>query len=145
MSLIRSQALPMEIILKLLKGYVFTLNDKLTKEFFIYKTTLVEGTIADGRVDIKARCKATDKKFMLLGTIETKTLLFIYYRLINGGLDKHAEILEKFWYGMIYGFVPQHIEIWHPHICQRCNRRLTDPRSIERGFGPTCGKLAKGV
>jgi len=30
------------------------------------------------------------------------------------------------------------IELWHHGECSMCGRRLTDPKSIERGIGPTC-------
>ena len=30
------------------------------------------------------------------------------------------------------------VEFWHEGHCARCGRQLTDPTSIERGFGPDC-------
>lgn len=40
------------------------------------------------------------------------------------------------------GKLPADVEFWHEGRCARCARRLTDPASIERGFGPECaGKL----
>lgn len=30
------------------------------------------------------------------------------------------------------------LEFWHEGQCARCGKPLTDPASIERGFGPTC-------
>lgn len=27
-----------------------------------------------------------------------------------------------------------------PVVCKRCGRRLTNPKSIERGYGPVCAK-----
>ncbi len=36
--------------------------------------------------------------------------------------------------------LPTTIEFWHEGRCGRCNRALTDPFSIESGFGPECAK-----
>lgn len=32
------------------------------------------------------------------------------------------------------------MKIYHEGICARCGRKLVDPKSIERGFGPKCRK-----
>jgi hypothetical protein len=32
------------------------------------------------------------------------------------------------------------LAVWHEGRCGACNRRLTDPASIERGLGSTCAK-----
>ena len=34
--------------------------------------------------------------------------------------------------------LPEQVEVWHEGRCARCARKLTDPASIERGFGPEC-------
>lgn len=36
------------------------------------------------------------------------------------------------------------MKIYHEGICSRCGRKLTDPRSIELGFGPKCKIKVKG-
>lgn len=36
------------------------------------------------------------------------------------------------------------LEFHHTGICARCGRKLTDPESIERGFGPECIKHIGG-
>jgi hypothetical protein len=36
------------------------------------------------------------------------------------------------------GKMPEQLEIWHEGRCARCGRALTDPASIEAGFGPEC-------
>jgi hypothetical protein len=33
------------------------------------------------------------------------------------------------------------LEVWHDGRCGRCHRQLTDPVSIETGFGPECIKI----
>jgi hypothetical protein len=34
--------------------------------------------------------------------------------------------------------MPEQLEFWHEGRCARCGRALTDPASIEAGFGPEC-------
>ena len=34
--------------------------------------------------------------------------------------------------------MPEALEFWHEGRCARCGRALTDPASIEVGFGPEC-------
>lgn len=34
--------------------------------------------------------------------------------------------------------LPLTVEFWHEGRCARCGRKLTDPDSIARGFGPEC-------
>jgi len=36
------------------------------------------------------------------------------------------------------GSMPEQLEFWHEGRCARCARTLTDPQSIEAGFGPEC-------
>lgn len=38
------------------------------------------------------------------------------------------------------GHMPEKLEVWHEGCCARCGRALTDPTSIQRGFGPECVK-----
>lgn len=38
------------------------------------------------------------------------------------------------------GKSPEELEFWHEGRCAKCARPLTDPASIERGFGPECAK-----
>lgn len=36
--------------------------------------------------------------------------------------------------------LPETVEVYHTGYCCKCGRELTDPESVERGFGPTCFK-----
>lgn len=40
------------------------------------------------------------------------------------------------------GELPLTVEFWHEGRCARCARKLTDPESIARGFGPECATKA---
>jgi len=39
--------------------------------------------------------------------------------------------------------LPEFVQIWHEGRCGRCGKTLTDPTSIENGFGPYCIKSQK--
>lgn len=41
---------------------------------------------------------------------------------------------------LVADHMPRTVEFWHEGRCARCNRLLTDPESIARGFGPECAK-----
>lgn len=36
--------------------------------------------------------------------------------------------------------LPAGIEVYHTGYCCKCGRELTDPESVQKGFGPTCYK-----
>jgi hypothetical protein len=41
---------------------------------------------------------------------------------------------------LLAGRVSERVEFWHEGRCCRCARALTDPVSINRGYGPECAK-----
>lgn len=45
------------------------------------------------------------------------------------------------WRQLMMGNMPENLEIWHAGCCGRCGRELTDPTSIQSGFGPECRKF----
>jgi hypothetical protein len=58
---------------------------------------------------------------------------------------EYLAIFNWTWSRLLSGRLPVTVEICHEGSCGRCGRRLTDPQSIERGFGPECAKvLGKG-
>lgn len=42
------------------------------------------------------------------------------------------------------GEIPAHAEVYHEGRCGRCARALTDPESIESGYGPECIQKVRG-
>lgn len=42
------------------------------------------------------------------------------------------------WPKLANGVMPEGLSVYHEGRCGRCNRLLTDPTSIETGFGPVC-------
>jgi hypothetical protein len=56
--------------------------------------------------------------------------------------DVRFRALDWLLQSLILGRMPRTVEFWHEGRCARCNRKLTDPESIARGFGPECaGKV----
>lgn len=56
--------------------------------------------------------------------------------------DVRFKALDWLLQSLIVERMPRTVEFWHEGRCARCNRRLTDPESIARGFGPECaGKV----
>ena len=60
-------------------------------------------------------------------SISTSSLAFKW---LWRNLNKEAELNE--------------VEFYHAGACARCGKLLTDPESIERGWGPVCAKLRGG-
>lgn len=60
--------------------------------------------------------------------------------------DGHKQVLAFRWAfdAVINGAMPRGVEIWHEGRCSRCHRKLSDPVSIEQGFGPFCLKVLGG-
>lgn len=56
--------------------------------------------------------------------------------------DVRFRALDWLLQSLIVERMPLTVEFWHEGRCARCNRKLTDPESIARGFGPECaGKV----
>jgi len=87
---------------------------------------------------------ATNKKskYCFLGTIFPHAKGGIYKLGIrNGRFTKDSIINKSFeylWKKMLSNSLPEKIVFYHDSKCGRCGQRLTDPKSIERGFGPHC-------
>jgi hypothetical protein len=56
--------------------------------------------------------------------------------------DLRFRALDWLLQNLIIDRMPKTVEFWHEGRCARCNRKLTDPESIARGFGPECASKA---
>lgn len=45
----------------------------------------------------------------------------------------------RFFFNKLYN-IPDNLHVYHEGKCGRCGRKLTTPKSIERGLGPECYK-----
>lgn len=90
---------------------------------------------------------ATNKKgkYCFLGTIFQRTEGIKYYWGWKKGRFTEDSIINKsFEYllkKMLTDSLPKSLTFYHDGKCGRCGRRLTDPKSIKRGFGPYCFSL----
>jgi hypothetical protein len=141
----RSTITPEEIIHLIKHGFVFTLLDTKSKRHTTYRSykSLVGDTLL---FKLIIEAKTEGNKFTPICAIKTFTLTphltHLYHRryvLINR-LFEETGLFNKFWRNLENRDIPTNIEFWHPCKCRRCNRLLTDPRSIEKGIGPGCEK-----
>lgn len=59
--------------------------------------------------------------------------------------SKECDIAAWACHAVVSGkMIPSGYHIQHAGKCGRCNRRLTEPKSIERGIGPECWGLVGG-
>lgn len=140
--LIRSQTTAYDIKNRILNGHVFTLYDEHNKRFVIYKSKKLK----NGNVLVWSRI--TDKKYTKLCVIDSNglALMFEPEKVKKHNKTHGAGLFILFWNPITNGKSPgDWITIWHSYPCIRCHRLLTDPRSIERGYGPKCEKLEKEV
>ena len=137
--IIRSVETPENIIETIVNGYVFTLVDTLTKTHITYKTVFDKAMD-----DFTISAKTTGNKYIEIGSFYYS---FFLAKTEATWLLSHKEgfhddpmftLLLKFYLGLTKKQIPSNIEIWHPCRCRKCKRLLTDPTSIDRGFGPGC-------
>jgi len=87
---------------------------------------------------------ATNKKgkYGFLGTIFPYKNGFVYKLGIRHGRFTKDSIINKsfeyLWKKMLSNSLSKTIIFYHDSRCGRCGYRLTDPKSIKRGFGPYC-------
>ena len=90
---------------------------------------------------------ATNKKgkYCFLGTIfQHGTRLEYHYGRRNGRFTEDSMTNKAFkylWKRMFSNSFPAEVVFYHDSRCGRCGQRLTDPKSIKRGFGPYCFRI----
>jgi len=136
----RSQALPSVIKKVILEGHLFALVDDDNERSFIYKTNKV-----DGHIIVWSRI--VGKRFARLYKIDSGWLVPL--TLIRKDKAKEqfgAELFTVFWNNLLREQGSKSITIWHHCRCRRCNRPLSDPKSITLQIGPSClEKEQKGI
>ena len=80
--------------------------------------------------------------FKYIGYINSRGLFSITRKSWNTDSINTAVFLSFFRY-IKCNRTPNGLELWHEGRCGRCGRKLTDPASIEAGFGPECIKLVQ--
>ena len=143
MAIRRTTATPKAIIELIVKGYVFTLVNILTKTHVTYKTIMKKAGVANVDVTIIS-AKTTGNKYIEIGSFyysfdssETEPIWLLAHKK-GFHNDPMFTLLCKFYLTLIKNQAPSNIDIWHPCRCRKCKRLLTDPTSIDRGIGPGC-------
>jgi len=81
-------------------------------------------------------------KYCFLGTIFLgNTKLEYKFGWKKGRFTKDSIVNKSFeylWKKMLSNSLSKSIIFYHEGKCGRCSKRLTDPKSIMRGFGPHC-------
>ena len=78
--------------------------------------------------------------FNYAGWMREKAVVIKKSKKSHADLDQARLALEWTLRQISTGEMPELLEFWHEGRCCRCNRRLTDPTSIELGIGPECRK-----
>ena len=92
---------------------------------------------------------ATNKKgkYGFLGTIFPHKKCDVYrVGIRHGRFTKDSVVNKSFeylWKRMLFNSLPESIVFYRDSRCGRCGKRLTDPKSIKRGFGPYCFSVLK--
>lgn len=77
--------------------------------------------------------------YQFIGSI--KNFVFKYSKKSNISLDARSIIVfEYVLHHLGMGTLNTSIEIFHDGKCGKCGKQLTDPISVEYGFGPKCRK-----
>jgi len=112
---------------------LFTLRSRKTGEHFTYRVK-------------KEKAQGTKNYYVLaghggyLGTLrlDSNRVLRFFPGIKPEPQNVFAHKLPFAWF--INHTSSDQIELWHTGRCGKCNRRLTDPTSIERGLGPECAQ-----
>jgi hypothetical protein len=98
-------------------------------------------------VSVQFRFPATEDepfgkiKFAYVGAI-FEDLVFRHTKRSKVSPTSKAFLGFKFvWDALVAKNLPDYVAIKHLGRCGRCGRRLSDPKSMERGFGPHCWKF----
>lgn len=113
--------------------------------------TLVSKKTGDRKTYRIQKAKDNDSMFfaqLLTGPNNTKDYTYLGFikqpkmGLIAGrkGSPSHPAFVALDWAlrHIETGHIPEALEFWHEGRCARCAKVLTDPASIEAGFGPEC-------
>ena len=118
--------------------------------------TIVDDSISD-HFSYKIKKKKTDdnsKIYHACMLTANKSIYFGYFKVVGNRLIfKHSRkydvpendprVMELLKVIRTRHNLNESIHIFHNGRCAYCGRMLTDPKSIERGFGPECWKMIR--
>lgn len=118
---------------------IFTVQSNRTKKRFTYKMKQAKNGSKPYFISV---LNGTDNytNYQYLGTVFNKTE-FNYGK--KSKISKDSESVRGFdWFfrNLLKGTLGNLVSVYHEGKCGRCGRKLTTPKSIERGIGPECIK-----
>lgn len=118
---------------------VLTLSSDETGKHLTFKISRKRGSDQSPRYFVRV---LGGDGYDFVGTIGFRDVLYLPS---EGSLgDDHPAVLAFRWFWLrVHGLHPlPGMRVRHEGTCMRCARRLTDPVSIDRGYGPECaGKI----
>lgn len=110
---------------------VVTFKSKVTSKHFTYGVRKAKDSDI---YFVSVLTNADTCKYIYIGLIDEKKR---FIRTNKSAVNPNAPSFRAFqWTWSHLDHVD--VEIWHEGKCGKCGRRLTDPESIQRGFGPKC-------
>lgn len=126
----------------------FVIENVNTKNRFLYQITMAQNNKELFFVRTKKittdRTEITQKNYS--GYVIHKYNDYIYHKGKRGQLTNKDKPIVALMYTVKHlqtNKLPECVVVKHTGRCALCGRRLTDDKSIERGFGNTCWKTIK--
>jgi hypothetical protein len=113
----------------------FTIVSTATGQRFTFRVRKADGKPAFVQL-LSGSNNETDYEF--LGTIFNENAYVHGRKSRIGERALSAKAFDFFIKRLLRGQMHEGIQFWHEGRCGRCSRALTDPVSIESGFGPEC-------
>ena len=119
----------------------FTLKSQTTGQRFTYRVRAPDNEKKPQRLFVSVLTGSDNQsEYSYLGHMHIDSDYFY----VHGSKSRispeapSAKGFKWFWSWVRKCEMPMNLEFWHEGRCARCHRLLTDPLSIQRGFGPEC-------
>ncbi|CAG7580248.1 MAG: hypothetical protein SLAVMIC_00321 [uncultured marine phage] len=125
----------------------FTVKSRATKKRYTFKVKSPKKVTGDKKPYFVSYMNGSDNNtsFQFFGTIFSGEQITYSFSSRKARISKDS-VVNKTFEWLLRQLLSNNlenfelIEFWHEGKCGRCNRKLTDPKSIELGFGPFCRK-----
>ncbi len=81
------------------------------------------------------------KDYTYMGVITSRDVFKITKNSKFPDTDQRVIAFKYFWERLMNNNIPENLTVQHEGRCGRCGRLLTNPASLESGFGPECRGL----
>jgi len=118
----------------------FTIKSEVSGVHHTYKVTMPKEPDTTKPIPLWISVLTGPDQFVFLGTIWEHTMSFS--RSLKTNVPETSELIKAIHWIMRrvakHEEFPDTMSFWHEGYCGRCGRVMTNPESIETGFGPTC-------